>query len=253
MIRFFRKIRLKVLSHGKVGKYLLYAVGEIALVMIGILLALQVNNWNEGKKALKRQTEYLVQIQAEMSANRSALLEEKTKLQGILGGLRNFIALKKKDISALSEEEVSNVWASIFSNSAKFRYENGVLSALISTGNIKEIVNDSIRQSLASWESKVRRVKNQETAFNEYLVQGNEYLLESGSFRQILDDRNLNKIWNFDRLSERSSNKFLLKSQKFENILSYAIATGATLDINNYADFEKEMDNLLVQIKKELQ
>jgi len=50
MIKFFRKIRQKLLSENKFSKYLIYAIGEIALVMIGILLALQVNNWNEEKK-----------------------------------------------------------------------------------------------------------------------------------------------------------------------------------------------------------
>ena len=50
MIKFFRKIRQSLLSENKFSKYLLYAIGEIALVMIGILLALQVNNWNEDRK-----------------------------------------------------------------------------------------------------------------------------------------------------------------------------------------------------------
>jgi len=50
MIKFFRKIRQSLLSENKFSKYLLYAIGEIALVMIGILLALQVNNWNESRK-----------------------------------------------------------------------------------------------------------------------------------------------------------------------------------------------------------
>ncbi|MBO0323145.1 hypothetical protein J0X14_12630 [Muricauda sp. CAU 1633] len=50
MIKFFRKIRQKLLSENKFSKYLLYAVGEIVLVVIGILIALQVNNWNESRK-----------------------------------------------------------------------------------------------------------------------------------------------------------------------------------------------------------
>ena len=50
MIRFFRKIRQQLFGQNTVSKYLLYAIGEIVLVMIGILLALQVNNWNEGRK-----------------------------------------------------------------------------------------------------------------------------------------------------------------------------------------------------------
>jgi hypothetical protein len=54
MIKFFRKIRQNLLSEGKTGKYMKYAIGEIILVMIGILLALQVSNWN-GKR-LEKQT-----------------------------------------------------------------------------------------------------------------------------------------------------------------------------------------------------
>ncbi|MEM8998975.1 MAG: DUF6090 family protein [Bacteroidota bacterium] len=50
MIKFFRKIRQKLLSENKFSKYLIYAVGEIVLVVIGILIALQINNWNENRK-----------------------------------------------------------------------------------------------------------------------------------------------------------------------------------------------------------
>ena len=47
MIKFFRKIRQKMLSENKFSKYLIYSIGEIVLVVIGILIALQINNWNE--------------------------------------------------------------------------------------------------------------------------------------------------------------------------------------------------------------
>ncbi len=50
MIKFFRKIRHKLLSEGKTGKYFKYAIGEIVLVVIGILIALSINNWNENRK-----------------------------------------------------------------------------------------------------------------------------------------------------------------------------------------------------------
>jgi len=49
MIKFFRKIRQNLLSEGKTGKYFKYAIGEIVLVVIGILIALQINNWNTNK------------------------------------------------------------------------------------------------------------------------------------------------------------------------------------------------------------
>jgi hypothetical protein len=51
MIQFFRKIRQNLLSKGKTGRYFKYAIGEIVLVVIGILIALQINTWNEGRKA----------------------------------------------------------------------------------------------------------------------------------------------------------------------------------------------------------
>ncbi|VAV86032.1 FIG00653203: hypothetical protein [hydrothermal vent metagenome] len=50
MIKFFRKIRQNMIKENKVSKYLLYAIGEIVLVVIGILIALSINNWNEGRK-----------------------------------------------------------------------------------------------------------------------------------------------------------------------------------------------------------
>ena len=50
MIKFFRQIRFKLMETGKTGKYFKYAIGEIMLVVIGILIALQINNWNEAKR-----------------------------------------------------------------------------------------------------------------------------------------------------------------------------------------------------------
>lgn len=58
MIKFFSKLRFNLISKNKTGKYLKYAIGEIILVVIGILIALQINNWNEHRKA--RAFEYKV-------------------------------------------------------------------------------------------------------------------------------------------------------------------------------------------------
>lgn len=63
MIKFFRKIRQKLLSENNFSKYLTYAIGEIILVVIGILIALQVNSLNNNKIALKKEIIYLKEIE----------------------------------------------------------------------------------------------------------------------------------------------------------------------------------------------
>tara|TARA_R110000764_G_scaffold240046_1_gene341787 strand:+ start:69386 stop:69697 length:312 start_codon:yes stop_codon:yes gene_type:complete len=62
MIKFFRNIRKSLLNAGKTGKYLKYALGEIVLVVIGILIALQINNWNEDRKNARMEIQVLREI-----------------------------------------------------------------------------------------------------------------------------------------------------------------------------------------------
>ena len=75
MINFFRKIRQNLLSEGKTGKYLKYAIGEIVLVMVGILLALQVNNWNEQRKLSQKEVQTLIALKGDIEANINNLNE----------------------------------------------------------------------------------------------------------------------------------------------------------------------------------
>ncbi len=71
MIKFFRKIRQNLLSESKTGEYLKYAVGEIILVVIGILIALQINNWNEERKAQKEEQQLYKTIITDLKTDAS--------------------------------------------------------------------------------------------------------------------------------------------------------------------------------------
>lgn len=66
MIKFLRKIRQQLLSENKFSKYLLYAVGEIVLVVIGILIALSINNWNEDRKRKSLMTTYIASLKGDL-------------------------------------------------------------------------------------------------------------------------------------------------------------------------------------------
>lgn len=81
MIKFFRKIRYDLLEKNKTGKYLKYAIGEILLVVIGILIALSINNWNEWRKDRVKEKEVLVNLVENFQLNMEALESDIESLQ----------------------------------------------------------------------------------------------------------------------------------------------------------------------------
>ena len=75
MIKFFRKIRQNMIKENKVSKYILYAIGEIILVVIGILIALQINNWNEEKKTNKSISDHLTILKQNLNEDHAQLTQ----------------------------------------------------------------------------------------------------------------------------------------------------------------------------------
>ena len=67
MLKFFRHIRFKLMSQNQTSRYLKYAIGEIILVVIGILIALQINNWNEQRKAKKLEQQLYLNMLANLN------------------------------------------------------------------------------------------------------------------------------------------------------------------------------------------
>lgn len=83
MIKFFRKIRKRLMGENKTGRYIMYALGEIALVVIGILIAVSINNWNEGRKNRLIEQKLLSELKENLQINLSRLdrdlvLEQRT-------------------------------------------------------------------------------------------------------------------------------------------------------------------------------
>ncbi|RPA68542.1 hypothetical protein EF405_08125 [Cyclobacteriaceae bacterium YHN15] len=81
MIKFFRKIRQKLLQQNRITQYLIYAVGEIFLVVIGILIALQVNNANQRRLDNIRRNEYIIRIKGDIESD----LKQLDQLADVLG------------------------------------------------------------------------------------------------------------------------------------------------------------------------
>lgn len=113
MIRTFRLIRKKLLSDGKTGKYLRYAIGEILLVMIGILLALQVNNWNESRKLMKAEKGLLNNLYENLEADSIVLQENRQKMLDITETQKQLHAYRKGKLKAEEIENARSIRGSI--------------------------------------------------------------------------------------------------------------------------------------------
>ena len=93
MFKFFRQIRYKLVNSNQTIKYLKYGIGEIVLVVIGILIALQINNWNELRKIHLQDIEFLNNLKVELLVDISALRERKSHYQRINDNIKNTIKL----------------------------------------------------------------------------------------------------------------------------------------------------------------
>ena len=106
MIKLFRNIRQNLLMENKTGKYFKYAIGEIVLVVIGILIALQINNWNEHKKEQAFEKEILEQI-------RVNLIKDKLTLEDIRVNFKNALSSTDKILNATwtpEEKDSAKYW-----------------------------------------------------------------------------------------------------------------------------------------------
>jgi len=105
MIKFFRKIRQQLLTENKFSKYLIYAIGEIILVVIGILIALSINNWNEDRKTHLHDMEFLNNLKVELSVDIAALTAKITEYQRINGNIKNTVTLFDSAYQGLTPQE----------------------------------------------------------------------------------------------------------------------------------------------------
>lgn len=139
MLRFFHQIRQKLLDNGNFRKYLWYALGEILLVMIGILLALQVNNWNEERK-LREKEQISFQKMADNLENDILLLGEIIQQDSLI--LKELSEMSNQILEATSIEEVTFTNAGFVA--PQFYPNKSAFNNLESSGQLDIIRNKEI-------------------------------------------------------------------------------------------------------------
>ena len=146
MIKFFRHIRKQLLGEGKTRKYFKYAIGEILLVVIGILIALQINNWNENKKLVSKEVKILKEIKYELEGSLRDLVSDIESHQRNLNSsiiIRNTVLFKKKHHDSL------NLHFLFLIDDETLTAKMSAFESLKSLG-LEIISNDSIRQKITT-------------------------------------------------------------------------------------------------------
>lgn len=148
MIKIFRKIRQDLFYRGQTRKYLKYAIGEIVLVVIGILIALQINTLNEARKLSKVKQNYYKQILLDLEADKHYAEITIEKIDASIEKYNAYNESFKKPNLPVSEIIENLTKNSI--NTTIFQFQTTTIESLITSGEIKFLDSD-IRNSLTNY------------------------------------------------------------------------------------------------------
>ncbi|WP_179345533.1 DUF6090 family protein [Winogradskyella ursingii] len=157
-----------MIKENRFSKYLLYAIGEIILVVIGILIALQINNWNETRKDRVKEQALLRQLNKEFESNLLQLDLKISNRKSILKAGNRIIQYFDNPDAIIRDSLIANI--SVLTIAPTF---NPVNSDLLNSGKIELIQNEKLKQLLTEWQTYVVQLAEIE---NEYV----------GNYRNIL-------------------------------------------------------------------
>lgn len=182
MIKFFRRIRQSLLAENKFSKYLFYAIGEIILVVIGILIALQINNWNQNRLLKNKEALLLRELHSEFKMNRdqldTVLAKHRIAKEACDKLITMFpINLEKQNLDSISKYLVESLYSWTFNPS------QGVVKSITNTSSFEVISNDELRKLIVSWEDLVVDYQEDEisartmvqTSMDEFLMKNFDY------------------------------------------------------------------------------
>ncbi|GMN10042.1 hypothetical protein MTsPCn9_15430 [Croceitalea sp. MTPC9] len=212
MLKFFGKIRQKLLSENKFSKYLFYAIGEIVLVMIGILLALQVNNWNESRKDHKKEQELLLQLQSEFKSNLMQLDEKIALRDNMINASFRLLDFVDHPPKRNNDSILKYLGFTVLSPTF-----DPIVNDINSSGRIQLIKSTKLKEKLSRWTSEIVQVTEEEQVWLHY--RNNNYmpiLLEKGMYRNLVNQYWEDNIIEAFHLDKNTKTDFHLGDTKKE-------------------------------------
>lgn len=255
MIHLFRKIRQKFIKEKRLSNYLAYAVGEVLLVVIGILLALQFSNWNQKKSEIKKEIWYLDNIANDMFYQKDGLVELKTNFEETLT-----IANK-----LLLDYKINNGFVGIDSLSFKlnklmitYSYPNidNTYRELLSSGKVNLIENDDILADIIDFYLNSNEIVTQFKTNEKQVFYGEVYPSLNKYATIDISDYTKNKelIFKDDHIEKYIIDE--LETPKVKLELTNAIKNKIII-ISDYLitvdDSIKEVDRMIKEIDLEIQ
>ena len=167
MLTFLRKIRKSLIASGSARKYFIYALGEIALVVLGILIALQINNWNNLRQNLKEEQQILQQLQDEFRGNFEQLNEKIAFRDFLSSNTRLLLSVIDSKPKETNLDSINYRIASTL-GTPTFDAAQGVSQELIQAGKLYLLRNDELRLLISSWERDVAQLAEEEQLFLKF-------------------------------------------------------------------------------------
>jgi hypothetical protein len=153
------------MEKNKTGKYFKYAIGEIVLVVVGILIALQINNWNEQRKINLQEQELLDGLEIEFTINYNRLEKVIQIQQKSNESANKTMAYFNQDISDIPEAKFDLMQYHMY-NGWTFNPRKGLLNSVIASGQINIISNVELKNQLASFEDMVNDLEEESQAIS---------------------------------------------------------------------------------------
>lgn len=237
-----------MLSTNRITRYLIYAIGEIVLVVIGILIALQINNNNAANKTRAKELHYLKNIRTDLELNIENIDHFITKREGQIESakavLDYFEGKPVEDLSDLSSNCLNvYIWQ-------KFYQINNTFLELTNSGNLALISNDSIKNSLLNLDASYKELKGEE----EHYRFDTEQLLYEPSFR-MLDLNPITKKYMYDLSNGQAGEDLELPREDFEILLQdiphkngFVMAVYEFTVMNGQLSAMKEMSEKLISM-----
>ncbi|HMR44379.1 MAG TPA: DUF6090 family protein [Saprospiraceae bacterium] len=254
MIKFFRRIRQNLLSENKFARYLLYAFGEIVLVVIGILIALGINNMNQNRINEKIEQTYLNGLKQEFLMSKIKLEELLKVNQRNYAGAKKILEYTGKANESPTEAAFSELLYSTFSSDIAFNPNNSLLIEIINSGNLKNVSNAELRIHLTNWIATLDDIARQE---RDLEIQREKVLdmfrTNEHSLKTIFMDTGVYDTLNLPKSENSLSNLTMLQSTAFENnVLMYILASHAT-EKAHYIPLLQDLNAILDLIEAEVE